>query len=47
MTWKALNFSLDDPRGDADDDHRGGSMDPDALFNLPKGGADDEDDDRR
>ena len=43
------SFSLDDPRGDDDEDdaHRG-SMDPDALFNLPKedGDGDGEDDKR-
>ena len=37
------SFSLDDPRGG--DDNRGGDIDPDALFNLPKGGGDDDDED--
>jgi len=35
------NFSLDDPRGD-DEDAAAAKIDPDSLFNLPKGGADDE-----
>jgi hypothetical protein len=38
------NFSMDDPRGD-DKDAAAAKIDPDSLFNLPKGGgADDEED---
>jgi hypothetical protein len=36
------NFSLDDPRGDEDDIAAAAKIDPDSLFNLPKGGGDDE-----
>jgi hypothetical protein len=35
------NFSLDDPRGD--DKAAAARIDPDSLFNLPKAGKDDED----
>ena len=38
------NFSLDDPRGDEDEAAAAAKVDPDSLFNLPKPGKDDEDD---
>ena len=42
------NFTLSDPRGDDEDDRAGGRsdpLDPDALFNLPAGGEDHDDED--
>ncbi|MEM1163844.1 MAG: cell cycle transcriptional regulator TrcR [Pseudomonadota bacterium] len=36
------SFSLEDPRGGDEDDSGMGDIDPDALFNLPKGGGKDE-----
>ena len=38
------SFSLDDPRGQDDEEDAAAKIDADALFNLPKGGGDDEDD---
>ena len=40
------SFSLDDPRAGADDGADARDIDPDALFNLPRGGGKDEDDDQ-
>ena len=40
------SFSLDDPRAGADDSPDARDIDPDALFNLPRGGGKDEDDDQ-
>jgi len=40
------HFSLDDPRGD-DEKEDQGQIDPDSLFNLPKGGGEDEGEDKR
>jgi hypothetical protein len=39
------HFSLDDPRGDADEEDKT-PLDPDSLFNLPKRGKDDKEDDK-
>ena len=40
------SFSLDDPRGQDDDEPAvADGIDPDLLFNLPKGGGEDEDED--
>lgn len=39
------SFSLDDPR--SDEDNTTPNINPDDLFNLPKGGGDDEDEDQR
>lgn len=38
------SFSLEDPRAGEDSDADAKNIDPDALFNLPKGGDEDEDD---
>ncbi|HSF95693.1 MAG TPA: cell cycle transcriptional regulator TrcR [Thermohalobaculum sp.] len=38
------NFSLDDPRGGEEEDKHA-KVDADSLFNLPKGGADDDEED--
>jgi hypothetical protein len=38
------NFSLEDPRGDED---AAAAVDADSLFNLPKGGGDDEEDEEK
>ena len=37
------SFSLDDPRADANDGKGAQNFDPDALFNLPRGGGKDDD----
>ena len=39
------NFSLDDPRGD-DEDAAAAKIDPDSLFNLPKSGKEDDDEEK-
>ncbi len=36
------NFSLDDPRGAEEDEAAAAKIDPDSLFNLPKAGKDDD-----
>lgn len=40
------SFSLDDPRAGQDEEDKVRNMDPDALFNLPRGGGKDEDEEQ-